>query len=100
MLHANFQILVNFIEFEEPFEHVDVDHNKEVWDEVRLLYEWWTLVRPARTYPIDEIPVDLLDISSIPPDFLIENIAREQEYWEEDQKMLHRLIEVRGHLWT
>lgn len=41
--HAVFQILVDFVEKERPFEHFDTEdsHHKEEWLELRSLYEWY-----------------------------------------------------------
>ena len=41
--HAVFQILVDFVEKERPFQHFDTEesHNKAEWAELRELYQWY-----------------------------------------------------------
>lgn len=74
MLHACFQILKDCVEKE----HVDTQccyiTHKKVVDEIRFLYDWW----------IERKKND--------------KVADEQI--EEDNKMLIRLIKIRGFLWT
>ena len=41
MLHAWFQLLVDFIEKEEGDKHCDYEAHKEFVDEIRFLYNWW-----------------------------------------------------------
>jgi hypothetical protein len=57
MLHAAFQILVDFIEQEKPDQIVDWNsdpEHKRAWREIRLLYRRWAQGRPARRSPLDE----------------------------------------------
>ncbi len=57
MLHAVFQILVDFMEQEKPDEIVawnsDETHQR-VWKEIRSLYGWWKNRRPVRKNPLDD----------------------------------------------
>jgi hypothetical protein len=39
--HAMFQILVDFIEREKPFDHFDTSYHQEDWDKIDNLYHWW-----------------------------------------------------------
>ena len=115
LLHASFQILVDYMEKEDPAGVVDwswCPEHVRAWEEIKSLYEWWKIKRPAREDPLDR--EDLV----WPPDFLdylnrrleekypkcaaaMKEHSRLEEEWEkEDQKNLHRLIEIRGHLWT
>ena len=123
MLHAAFQILVDFVELEEPGKIVDWnsdDAHKEAWHEICDLYGWWTKKRPNRKYPTEDKrlkipPFEFEDIPGsdckrmIEPDkkkyaayykALEKQGQLEIEYHEEDQKNLHRLIEVRPYFWT
>lgn len=112
MLHAVFQCLVNFVELEEP-ENLDWDWCEEhakVWEEIQELYKWWTKTRPARKDPFDDF-----DDSKMPPlgyrlrwekeehpeyeKAVAESNHLEVKWDEEDQRNLHRLIEIRGYLW-
>ena len=88
------------------------DHTK-AWRTLRALYKWWTVTRPARTDPDTAL-------LSVPLTFKqrLENIGGEkilhtpyikaslrsgklQEKWHaEDDRQLHRLIDVRLFMWT
>ena len=57
LLHAAFQLLVDFVEKERPAEIVDWNADKkhaDAWKEIQALYRWWTQKRPARKDPLDE----------------------------------------------
>jgi hypothetical protein len=70
LLHAMFQILVDFVEGEEPRVLVDDPHwydhatcpeeivalkrQEDSNKEIRALYKWWTEVYPNRKDPLDE----------------------------------------------
>ena len=114
LLHATFQCLVDYIEQEDPGETIDWSATPEhaaAWREIMDLYMWWTKTRPSRKDPIDNI-----DDSLVPPigkmfcqekgyypeykKILAESNRMEEKWDEEDQKNLHRLVEIRGHLWT
>lgn len=97
ILHGMFQVLVDFVELEDPYEfkqtwqeHYDtyakcdpdfvpgeiVQHAKERADDAQTLkdlYRWWTIERPA---------------------------MGEESSDAEDQAMLHKLIDIRRNLWT
>lgn len=123
LLHAAFQILVDFIEKEQPDKIVDWNYDrthKHVWREMRSLYKWWEEIRPSRRSPLyDEKLVHpphefkkisgSTDIEMIMPDeeeyasyyqALKEDIKLERKWHKEDQRNLHRLIEIRAYLWT
>jgi len=119
LLHAAFQVLVDFIEQERPDEIVDWQHDelhRKAWGEISQLYTWWKEERPNRHDPLDDVV--------LPPDeeFVVSEEGRlifpdrekypeyyaamdksaelENEWYEEDQRNLHRLIKVRPFLWT
>ena len=82
ILHACFNLLKEYVEKEKPFEVIDWDwdeHYKEVGNEIKALYNWWTVERPkdvkTHGYAADE-----LDAA--------------------DDEMLSRLMKIRGYLWT
>jgi hypothetical protein len=94
--------------------------HRHTWSEIASLYRWWKKERPARKSPLDakglcrppmrfkKIPgTDLSEM--IQPDrkkyavyhrALKKEAALEKKWFEEDQRNLHRLIEIRSHLWT
>ena len=73
-------------------------------EEILNLYDWWTNQRPARQEPLEvktpeamDSKYGLFNLNFVLP---YEEIARlENEYQEEDQQMLHRLMDVRMYLW-
>lgn len=123
LLHASFQVLVDFVEQEKPDKIIDWSHSDEsrrAWKEITGLYRWWKEKRPARTSPLDDkklrrppfrfkkIPgTDLSEL--VEPDrrkyaayyrALKRDAALEEKWFQEDQRNLQRLIEIRPHLWT
>ncbi|MDD5559036.1 hypothetical protein [Candidatus Methylomirabilis sp.] len=123
LLHAAFQVLADFIEKEQPDRYIDWSANalhKHAWREIKHLYKWWREKRPARRSPFDDkqLIIPSLRFKKIPdselhqmvePDrkryaayyrALRQEARLEQKWYEEDQRNLHRLIEVRGFLWT
>jgi len=124
LLHTSFQTLVNFIEKEKPGELIeweaDPGHSK-AWKTMTELYNWWTVIRPNRVEPIEELDSDLIPPLEFEPTedpnlykFVFHSDADYPEYAEarkesnrleiewnkEDQKNLHKLIMVRNYMWT
>ena len=117
LLHACFQLLTDFMEKEKPGQMIDYNWDsahRKVWKELNSLYKWWTEIRPNR-----KDPYDLIEKNPIPrpqreemggPEVqkkykryysLLNKAGEIEKKWlEEDQKNLHRLIEIRSHLWT
>jgi len=122
LLEVPFKLLVDFVEKEKPGEKIDWDatpEHKHAWDETLALYEWWTKTRPARHDPLDDLPLPPLHTKPweghpgfseyIPPteeeapgwQAACEESSRLELEWDkEDAAMLHRLIDIRGYLWT
>jgi len=121
VLHACFQCLVDFIEKEKP-ETLDwtwSETHSHAWAEIQSLYRWWKDERPNRKFPTEDMdgpPISELFVE-IPgseysrlveprdkyPEYykaLDEDIILDREWGEEDQRNLHRLIDVREFLWT
>jgi hypothetical protein len=123
LLHAAFQLLVDFVEQEKPDKVVDwnsdVTHRR-AWKEIKSLYTWWKKQRPARHGPLDDkkLVAPPLKFKKIPgsdlgeivePDrkkyakyyrALQEHVMLEEKWFQEDQRNLHRLVEIRVFLWT
>ncbi|MGR3179420.1 MAG: hypothetical protein ACUZ8E_15335 [Candidatus Anammoxibacter sp.] len=124
LLHAMFQLLVDFVEQEKPDQIIDWnsdDLHKNAWKEIKSLYKWWKNIRPERKDPLDDkkIKHPPLKFEKIPgkedysrmvePDkkkyakyyqALKKSLKLEQKWEEEDQRNLHRLIDIRKFLWT
>jgi len=123
LLHAAFQLLIDFIEQEKPDKIVDWNANelhRKAWKEIKLLYNWWKKERPARKSPLEDkrIKHPRLKFEKVPgsdlrkmiePDrkkyekyyrALEEHWKLEQKWEKEDQRNLHRLIDIRKSLWT
>lgn len=96
MLLACFKLLTDFVEKEDPevghrtFESLGAisKEDKDAWrlqlkyeKEVRALYDWWTIERP-KAYIEDGTFKAVLDMN------------------EQEQKMLEKLVRIRGRLWT
>jgi len=122
MLHAAFQLLVDFVEKERPDQIVDWNsdpQHKHAWKEIRSLYKWWTEKRPSRKSPLDDKnlqkpPMRWKKISGSDcrqlvdwdkkkyPDYekaFKKHWRLEKRWEEEDQKNFHRLVDIRGYLW-
>lgn len=123
MLHAAFQLLVDFVEEESPAKLIDWNHDaahRRAWTEIRDLYRWWTRTRPRRRSPMDDKrilkpPMRFEKVAGTEfrrlatPDkkkyaayyrALRQDIRLEQKWRSEDQRNLHRLINIREFLWT
>ena len=130
LLHANFQILVDFVEKESPFKFIDwnsdVAHINAA-KEIRLLYRWWVKLRPNRPDYYKELeeneipsleemlePIYSNDGKTIEHYRLIKPskkylkynkaskkmVKLERKWEEEDQKNLLRLAAIRQFLWV
>ena len=123
LLHAAFQLLDDFVKQEQPEKIVDWDFDelhRGAWAEIADLYKWWKKTRPKRRSPLDDKKLKRppFKLKKIPGSELrqwvksdkqkylayyqaLEEHARlENEWYVEDQRNLHRLIDVRGFLWT
>lgn len=126
LLHAAFQILVDFVDKERPFEVTDYEHDeyhRKIGYEIQDLYFWWTVVRPARVDPLDAIDCEKLSPMFTPdPDsggFIFgipeeRRTVKDREWYKaldesrdlddvwnkEDEDNLIRLCRLRRKLWT
>lgn len=123
LLHAAFQLLMDFVEREKPAKRIDwnaTSEHRKAWKEIMLLYRWWKRERPARKSVLDRKNVKrpVYRTGKIPgkdlwkwiePDRkkfaayyrLLKLSWRQKTEWAaEDQRNLHRLIDIREHLWT
>jgi hypothetical protein len=123
LLHSVFQVLVDYIEKEHPDKVIDWNTDEEyrhAWEEIQELYKWWKEERPEHLSPLEDKqltkpPLKFRKIpgsefsQAIEPDrkkyatyykALAEYSRLEQKWFDEDQRNLHRLIQIRSHLWT
>jgi len=123
MLHAAFQLLVDFVENEKPDERLDWGVSLEfshAWSEIRSLYKWWTQTRPARKDPLHDKSLrkppmrwkkiqgsecrQLMHYDKTKyPEYKKAQATHsrlEKKWEEEDQRNFHRLVDIRGFLWT
>lgn len=116
MLFANFQILVDFVEKEKPFERIVTDdpenpESSAKRTEIRRLYNWWKNER----VPIDkrentkeeDLRIEELSVQMRQPLTEHERKILSDEYlsivnkWDqEEQRNLESLISLREYLWT
>lgn len=78
MLHSCFQLLKDFIEKEDPFNYQR--KNCKIKNQLMELYKWWE----NREKDVEADKVNELDM----------------DQYQEDNKMLIKLIKIRQHLWT
>ena len=126
LLHAAFQVLIDFMEKEKPDEIIDYTHDAEQrreWKELSFLYKWWTETRPNRVDPMNDETLkkpaeffkkqptkdgstSFMYFHNPDPKYrrywkaVDKSIALEKKWLAEDQKNLERLIAIRSHLWT
>ena len=125
LLHAVFQILVDFVEEEVGSEvvlhtlSVNASQARKSWEEIKTLYLWWTKKRPFRVDPLDDKNLKRPDIefqnvkgtkySQIKPydkdEYADYELAKKAHnnlimFWkQEDQENLQRVINIRDFLW-
>lgn len=123
LLHTAFQVLKDYMEKENPqiLQWDRYSGSNKIWREMKYLYRWWTKIRPARKDPFDPdiIECPSLEFEPIPEKegwgrilpydkekYKDYDKARRAQYraearWrKQDQRNLHRLIDIRIHLWT
>jgi len=116
MLHACFQLLVDFVEKERPFELIDWDHDerhRHAQAEIKELYHWWKVVYPARRSLLsqmhdDETPPTISFGDGGASDWRYPNyrnaimlLGAQEEFWQKEETcMLVRLMKIRSFLWT
>jgi hypothetical protein len=123
LLHAAFQVLVDFIEKEKPNKTIDWKWNKKhqkAWKEMSDLYYWWTKERPKRKSHINDekLKIPPLKFINVPGSkyktldkpnkkkyakyykALKIDWKLERKWHKEDTKNLHRLVNIRDFLWT
>lgn len=114
MLHACFTLLTDFVEGESKTTDWEADErHKKIWEELSTLYHWWLNARPNRTLPeMTELPDDLKEFEIFEnenqnrPEVLLwrqeaeKRNEIENQWNQEDDAMLSRLIAVRRFLWS
>jgi len=118
MIHAMFQILVDYVEKENPFKYIDWDYDeqhKHSASEIKSLYKWWK-ERLVRKDPYEDVPDRPMEdmfkkisenlVQFVPcedPEYLeaLDKAGElEEQYDREDKENMHRLVEIYGCLWT
>jgi len=120
MLHANFQILVDFVEKEKPQTIVDVktdSSQRKWWKETMSLYRYWKKDRPRMKKELSRLArLSGIKMVSVPPKdpkapsvevkFTFKNKSAhnrfsrlEDRLQRLDDEMLQRLINIRHQLW-
>lgn len=125
LLHACFQILVDYVEKEKEVfswltdkdldgcsckeEREAIERQMSDEDETRYLYKWWKVERFGRIDPLDAedlVRPDIRELDSKDSKYdrwkevLKESHKLVMEWHEEDQENLHRLVDIRCSLWT
>lgn len=89
LLYANFRILEEFIEKENPHIPNKDDINYSIDKDLREIYNWWKYERKIEW-----------DSNQLNNKNYNEYNNRFEELCEKDNEMLHRLINVRRYLWS
>jgi hypothetical protein len=123
LLHAAFQLLVDYVEQEQPAKRIDWSadaRHRKAWKEIMSLYRWWMKERTKRKSVLDRKNIKRPEYKTekipgknarklISPDWkkyaayyrLLDLYQRQKTKWAaDDQKNLHRLIDIREYLWT
>ncbi len=107
LLAACGQMIVRFIEKEEPFKYLD--GSEEPWAsdhrEWRALYNWWTVERPQQVKDYDDALKRWSDLretkgSEAAHEEFEKLNALELEHIEHDTEMLIRFVRARRTMWT
>jgi hypothetical protein len=121
ILHSMFHQLVDFYEGDaKKISWKSEPGHVKAWEEMTDLYNWWTKERPHRHSPIEDIEdVPQMIIKSIPgkeeaefvgfdtnhPNYALwmeaahQDHTLEQQWYAEDIKNMHRLIDVSSYMW-
>ena len=120
MLHACFQLLVDFLEQEKPQKIVDYSHDRrhrETWKELQTLYRYWKIERPraererdralsrwSAAYMVKWIPAadgrgSVMKVLSEDKRLASRHRRLEEAFDRREHEMLRRLTDIRGHLW-
>jgi len=99
LVYANFKVLTDFVE-KEMGGNLPDDSDMENWDaaykEMRELYQWWTIDRPAAWKEYNEY--------EIPRPWTKDDLNSWDEWEnrldEKDDEMIKRLVDIRGFLWS
>jgi len=123
MLHAVFQLLVDYVEGEKPGEILNWNRDverKRAWREIRSLHRWWKETRPGRKSPLFEKGLKtpprcqrkapgkkLMKLFHYDKIEYADYHSALRRHWKlvrkwdaEDQRNLHRLVDIRQFLWT
>lgn len=113
MLQANFLLLKEYVEKEEPFRIINWDEMEEtrvVGEEIKFLYDWWIKDRGEKHATLHKEWATIKAPRLTPREgggvvFRIcdksrELLERRDLLDKEDDEMLLRLIKIRHYLWT
>jgi len=112
MLYDIMNLIVEFVELEKCFEVINFDldkHFKKIKCDIIEIYDWWKNY-PEREKEIDNalhtwfnesilVDTDMKsDIELLQYDITLKTL--EAKLYQEEQKMLHKVINIRNYLWT
>lgn len=104
LVHANFELLKQFVDHEKPFDIVDWKSDKghrKAGETIKELYIWWNDY-PRREKEIEYALDDWYkNRNKAKGNALFAALHQlEKDFEEETTKNLHRLIDIKDYLWT
>ena len=110
MLYGMMNLLVEYVDGEEPFELIDWRENQSVENEIKKIYHWWKVCYPALLKDEELSTSEWYDYSKTKKqtgyseekekELLGKSWKIEQQRENEEQDMLLRLVKIRKYLWT
>jgi len=99
LLHTAFQVLVDFIECENPDKTIDWNAEgvyQHVWKGIKSLYKWRKETRPARRCPLDDkkLAIPPLKFRKIPGSDLSEVVVLEKKKYSAYYRALKRYSQL------
>lgn len=115
MLYANFNLLKDFLEKENPYDPSDDNTLEEIYkdpglitsykymQEAKFLHHWWTVIRKEKYNEEQSLLSKAVEVKNNKKQYdeLMEKWREaNKKFDEEEQEMLIRLIKIREFMWT
>lgn len=98
LLYGCMNLLVDFVEKEQPFEHTDYDHDnvsRQIKKDIEEIYSWW------KNYENRLIEIDKNLTRYLLKEITLEEMGLlEDKLRQEEIEMLIKLVKIKSYLWT